>query len=36
LRQPAKARQHYLRVLEAEPHNSQANAIRYWLAANPP
>ncbi len=35
LRQPPKARQHYLRVLETDPHNSQASAIRYWLAANP-
>jgi tetratricopeptide (TPR) repeat protein len=34
--QPAKARQHYLRVLEVEPHNPQAGTIRYWLAANPP
>jgi tetratricopeptide (TPR) repeat protein len=35
-RQPAKARQHYLRVLEVEPRHPQAGAIRYWLAANPP
>ena len=35
LRQPAKARQHYLRVLESDPHNSQVSAIRYWLTANP-
>jgi tetratricopeptide (TPR) repeat protein len=34
--QPARARQHYLRVLEVEPHNPQAATIRYWLAANPP
>src|ERR1035437_5122827 len=34
--QPARARQHYLRVLEVEPHNPQAGTIRYWLAANPP
>jgi tetratricopeptide (TPR) repeat protein len=34
--QPDKARQHYLRVLEVEPHNPQAGTIRYWLAANPP
>ena len=34
--QMAKARQHYLRVLEVEPHNPQAGTIRYWLAANPP
>lgn len=36
LRQPAKAREHYLKVLEYDPHNSQAAAIRYWLIANPP
>jgi tetratricopeptide (TPR) repeat protein len=35
-RQPAKARQHYLKVLEVEPQNPQGSAIRYWLAANPP
>ena len=33
---PARARQHYLRVLEVEPHHPQGGAIRYWLAANPP
>jgi tetratricopeptide (TPR) repeat protein len=33
---PARARQHYLRVLESDPHNPQAGTIRYWLAANPP
>jgi tetratricopeptide (TPR) repeat protein len=36
LRQPAKARQHYLRVLELDPHNQQANAIRFWLADTRP
>jgi Tfp pilus assembly protein PilF len=36
LRQPAKARQHYLKVLEVEPQHPQAVAIRIWLAANPP
>lgn len=35
VRQPGKARQCYLRVLEHDPHNAQASAIRYWLAANP-
>jgi tetratricopeptide (TPR) repeat protein len=35
LRQPAAARQQYLRVLELEPQHPQATAIRYWLAANP-
>jgi len=34
--QPAKARQHYLKVLEVDPRHPQAGAIRYWLAANPP
>jgi tetratricopeptide (TPR) repeat protein len=34
--QPAKARQHYLRVLEVDPRHPQASAINYWLAANPP
>jgi Flp pilus assembly protein TadD len=36
LRQPAKARQHYLKVLELEPQHPSAGAIRQWLAANPP
>ena len=35
LGQPAKARAHYLKVLEVEPRHPQASAIRYWLAANP-
>ena len=30
-----KARVHYLKVLELDPRNSQAPAIRFWLAANP-
>ncbi len=34
--QPAKARQHYLKVIELEPRHPQAGPIRYWLAANPP
>ena len=33
--QPAKARAHYLKLLETEPRHPQASAIRYWLAANP-
>jgi tetratricopeptide (TPR) repeat protein len=33
--QPAKARAHYLKVLEIDPQNSQASAIRDWLVANP-
>jgi Flp pilus assembly protein TadD len=35
LRQPAKARPHYLKVLENDPRNPQAGAIRYWLADHP-
>ena len=35
LREPAKARLHYLKVLETDPRNPQAPAIRYWLADNP-
>ena len=31
----AKARQHYLRVLETDPRHPQAAQIRYWLADNP-
>jgi tetratricopeptide (TPR) repeat protein len=34
--EPGKARPHYLKVLELEPRNPQANAIRFWLVANPP
>jgi tetratricopeptide (TPR) repeat protein len=34
LNQPAKARVHYLKVLETDPRNPQAASIRYWLAAN--
>jgi tetratricopeptide (TPR) repeat protein len=35
LRQPSKARPHYLKFLELEPRSPQANTIRYWLQANP-
>ena len=35
LDQPAKAREHYLRLLELEPQHPQATAVRYWLEANP-
>jgi tetratricopeptide (TPR) repeat protein len=35
LHKPEKARLHYLKVLELDPQNSQASAIRYWLASNP-
>ncbi len=34
-RQPARAREHYLKVLELDPRNPQAAAIRDWLVANP-
>jgi len=30
----AQARQHYLKVLELQPDNPQANDIRFWLSAN--
>ncbi|MFO1488707.1 MAG: tetratricopeptide repeat protein [Verrucomicrobiota bacterium] len=33
--QPAKAREHYLKVLELEPRNPQSAAIREWLVSNP-
>ncbi|MEJ0091495.1 MAG: tetratricopeptide repeat protein [Limisphaerales bacterium] len=36
LREPAKARACYLKVLELDPRNAQANDIRFWLSANPP
>jgi len=32
---PAKARVHYLRVLELRPQHPQATAIRFWLRENP-
>ncbi|HEY5912589.1 MAG TPA: tetratricopeptide repeat protein [Verrucomicrobiae bacterium] len=32
---PARAREHYLKVLEFDPRNPQASAIRYWLTDNP-
>jgi tetratricopeptide (TPR) repeat protein len=35
LQQPAKARQHYVKVLELDPHNAQASQIRFWLTSNP-
>lgn len=31
----ARARSHYLKVLELEPNHPQAVSIRYWLAAHP-
>ena len=33
--QPARARSHYLRVLELRPQHPQATAIRFWLRENP-
>jgi tetratricopeptide (TPR) repeat protein len=36
LHQPARARAHYLKVLELASHDPQAPAIREWLMANPP
>jgi tetratricopeptide (TPR) repeat protein len=30
-----RARVQYLKVLELDPHNPQANDIRFWLSANP-
>jgi tetratricopeptide (TPR) repeat protein len=35
LAQADKARAHYLKVLETDPHTPQAAAIRSWLAQNP-
>jgi tetratricopeptide (TPR) repeat protein len=35
LHDPAKARPHYLKVLETDPHNPQASTIRFWLTSNP-
>jgi tetratricopeptide (TPR) repeat protein len=35
LAQPAKAREHYVKVLQTQPAHPQANAIRAWLLANP-
>ena len=35
MQQPPKARQHYIKVLELDARHAEANAIRYWLAANP-
>jgi len=35
LSEPASARQHYIKVLEAEPNHPKGTEIRYWLGANP-
>jgi tetratricopeptide (TPR) repeat protein len=34
LRNPARAREHYERLLELEPRNPNATAIRFWLERN--
>lgn len=34
-KQPAKARAHYLRLLELRPQHAQATDIRFWLRENP-
>jgi Tfp pilus assembly protein PilF len=36
LNQPAKARIHYQKVLDAEPGHPQASKILYWMNENPP
>jgi tetratricopeptide (TPR) repeat protein len=33
---PARARRHYLKVLELDPRNPEATKIRFWLAQNSP
>ena len=33
---PSQARREYLKVLDLDPHNSQATDIRYWLLQNQP
>jgi tetratricopeptide (TPR) repeat protein len=35
MRDPERARQHYLKWLDLDPHNPQATNIRFWLSANP-
>ena len=35
MRDTARAREQYLKVLELDPRNPQANDIRFWLSANP-
>jgi tetratricopeptide (TPR) repeat protein len=32
---PDRARPHYEKVLELDPHHPRANEIRYWLSSNP-
>jgi tetratricopeptide (TPR) repeat protein len=36
MRDPARAREHYLKVLDLDPRNPEAANIRFWLSANPP
>jgi tetratricopeptide (TPR) repeat protein len=36
LHDPARARRHYLKVLEVNPGNPQAGEIQLWLLSNPP
>jgi tetratricopeptide (TPR) repeat protein len=36
LRDPARARRHYLKVLAVNPANPQAGDIQLWLSSNPP
>jgi tetratricopeptide (TPR) repeat protein len=36
LRDPVRARRHYLKVLAVNPGNPQAGDIQYWLSSNPP
>ena len=31
----AQAREHYLKVLEVDPHNGQADEIRHWITEHP-
>jgi len=35
MRDPERARQHYMKWLDLDPHNPQATNIRFWLSANP-
>ena len=36
MRDPARAREQYLKVLDLDPRNPAAADIRFWLSANPP
>jgi tetratricopeptide (TPR) repeat protein len=36
LRDPVRARRHYLKVLAVNPGNPQAGDIQFWLSSNPP